>query len=132
MVKGACLVAAVLAAVAVSPTGAATSPLQFSRDIIHTGKVHLGEAADYDVIMTNAGNEPLTLVSAEITPDPNTYISPSNCALGSTLDVGQSCLFEVNVSAQEVGTINDVWCWTAQGASGTVQNCGRIVGRVTA
>jgi HYDIN/CFA65/VesB-like, Ig-like domain len=132
MLRRGCLVAAVLAAVGVSSTGAATSPLQFSRTMFHAGKVPLTEAQDYDVFMTNVGNEPLTLISAEITDDPNTYITPSGCSVGATLETGQTCLFEVNISAQEVGKINDEWCWTAQGASGTVRQCGRIVGRVIA
>src|SRR5207248_754236 len=111
---------AVLAAavIAVGVSAAASQPsLQFSRNVVNAGKIHLTEAADFDVILTNVGSEPLMLTAAEITSNPNTGLSPSNCAIGSTLDVGQSCLFEVNVSGNEVGQIKGEFCWTAVGAT---------------
>lgn len=123
---------AALAALVVPAVSFASRPsLEFSRNLINAGKVQLGEAADYDVILTNIGSEPVTLTTAEITPDPNTYISPSNCAIGSTLDVGQSCLFEVNIAGNEIGAIRGEFCWTAVGATVSDQECGHVIGRVT-
>ena len=105
--------------------------MQFSRNVVNVGKIHLTEAADFDVILTNVGSEPLTLTTAEITPDPNTGLSPSACAIGSMLEVGQSCLFEINISGNEVGQIKDEFCWTAVGATITARKCGRVTGMVT-
>jgi len=72
----------------------------------------------------------LTLTTAEITPNPNTFISPSGCAIWSTLGVGQSCLFEINIAGNEVGQIKGEFCWTAAGATITDRKCGRVTGKV--
>lgn len=125
--------ALVVALLAASASAAASAPsLQFSRNVVNAGKIHLTEAADFDVILTNVGSEPLTLTTAEITPNPNTFLSPSNCAIGSTVGVGQSCLFEVNISGNEVGQIKGEFCWTGVGATITDRECGRVTGKVIA
>jgi hypothetical protein len=124
---------AALAAGLVLASGSATASapsLQFSRNVVHAGKIHLTEAADFDVILTNVGSETLTLTTAEITSNPNTFISPSGCAIGSTLGVGQSCLFEINIAGNEVGQIKGEFCWTAAGATITDRKCGRVTGKV--
>ena len=129
--RGFVVIAALGAALVAASASAASAPsLQFSRNVVNAGKIHLTEAADFDVILTNIGTEPLMLTSAEITPNPNTGLSPSNCAIGSTLDVGQSCLFEINISGNEVGQIKGEFCWTATGATITDRQCGRVTGKV--
>jgi hypothetical protein len=127
------IAALAVALVAASASAGASAPsLQFSRNVVNVGKINLTEAADFDVILTNVGSEPLTLTTAEITPNPNTFLSPSNCAIGSTLAVGESCLFEVNISGNEVGQIKGEFCWTAVGATITDRKCGRVTGKVIA
>ena len=130
--RGFAAIAAVAAGLVVaSGSAAASAPsLQFSRNVVNAGKIHLTEAADFDVILTNVGSESLTLTTAEITPNPNTFISPSGCAIGSTLGVGQSCLFEINIAGNEVGQIKGEFCWTAVGATITDRKCGRVTGKV--
>jgi hypothetical protein len=131
--RGFVAIGALAVALAAASASSASAPaLQFSRNVVNAGKIHLTEAADFDVILTNVGNEPLTLTTAEITPNPNTFLSPSNCAIGSTLGVGQSCLFEVNVAGNEVGQIKGEFCWTAVGATTTERQCGRVTGKVVA
>jgi len=130
--RGFAAIAALAAGLVVASASAAASApsLQLSRNVVNAGKIHLTEAADFDVILTNVGSEPLTLTTAEITPNPNTFISPSGCAIGSTLGVGQSCLFEINIAGNEVGQIKGEFCWTAVGATITDRKCGRVTGKV--
>jgi hypothetical protein len=116
-------------------SSASSSPLSFSRSTIKVGTVPIDYYADYDVFLTNVGTEPLTVVGGEITPDsPNTYMSVGACleagSIPRTLNVGETCLFEVNVGTHEVGTLNGKWCITATGATATYRKCGRIVGKV--
>jgi hypothetical protein len=129
--RGFAAIAALAAGLVAASVSAASAPsLEFSRNVVNAGKIHLTEAADFDVILTNVGSEPLTLTTAEITPNPNTFISPSGCAIGSTLGVGQSCLFEINIAGNEVGQIKGEFCWTAVGATITDRKCGRVTGKV--
>jgi HYDIN/CFA65/VesB-like, Ig-like domain len=131
--RGFVAIAVIAVALGAASASSASGPsLQFSRNLVNVGKIHLTEAADFDVILTNVGSEPLTLTTAEITPNPNTFLSPSNCAIGSTLGVGQSCLFEVNVAGNEIGQIKGEFCWTGVGATITDRQCGRVTGKVVA
>jgi hypothetical protein len=127
------VIAVVVNAFVVVPQAfAATASLTFSVNVATLGPVPVGTTNVQSVTLTNTGSEPLTLSGYEAFGYNGDFsVDPQDCALGTTLTVGQSCTFSILTSPSIRGAIRGEFCFTGVAETAFDRECGRIVGGAT-